>query len=143
MQLQSHECRGCNKRTVVAGVVSTLILGPGLAVSAAQEAATNVAYVETIRGRVVAFARGTPVLLSALDVIGDRTRIDLLADSELSVCHHRMQRFVTLKGPSRVTISAQGVANEAGNSVDPSAVRCATPTVSTPSGGILTRGMPR
>jgi hypothetical protein len=141
MQLQSPEHRGCNKWTIVAGVVSTLILGPGLGVSAAQEAATtDVAFVETVRGRVIAFARGTPVLLSALDVIGDRTRIDLLADSELSVCHHRTQRFLTLKGPSRIMVSAQGVSNEAGKSVAPSTEPCAAATVSKHSGGLVTRG---
>ena len=84
----------------------------------AQEAASGVAYVETVRGRVIS-AHGTPVLLSSLDVIKDRTQIDLLADSELHVCHHRTQRFVTLKGPSRVTFTAHGVSNEAGKSVAP------------------------
>ena len=145
MQLQSPEYRGCNMATMVASVIRVIILssflGPGLGVSAAQEAATDVAYVETVRGRVIAFARGTPVLLSALDVIGDQTRIDLLADSELYVCHHRTQQFLTLKGPSRVTISAQGVSNEAGKSVAPSTERCTASTVSKHSGGLVTRGI--
>jgi hypothetical protein len=143
MQLQSPEYRGCNMATMVASVVIVLssFLGPGLGVSAAQEAATDVAYVETVRGRAIAFARGTPVLLSALDVIGEQTRIDLLADSELCVCHHRTQQFLTLKGPGRVTISAQGVSNEAGKSVDRFAGPCAAPTISKLSGGIVTRGV--
>ena len=146
MQRQSPEYRGCNKSTIVAStiraiVLSTLILGPGLGVSVAQEAASGVAYVETVRGRVISFAHGTPVLLSSLDVIKDRTRIDLLADSELHVCHHRTQRFVTLKGPSRVTFTAHGVSNEAGKSVAPSTERCAASTVSKHSGGLVTRGI--
>jgi hypothetical protein len=140
MQLQSPECN-----TTVASAIKVIVLSAlfllGLGLAAAQEAPTDVAYVETVRGRVIAFARGTPVLLSTLDVIGDRTRIDLLADSELYVCHHRTQRFVTLKGPTRVTISAHGVSNEAGKSVAPSGEPCAAATVSKHSGGLVTRGI--
>ena len=56
--------------------------------SAAQEAAADVGYVEDVSGRVVAFAQGKPTLLDALDVISDRTRLDLQANSELRICHY-------------------------------------------------------
>ena len=48
--------------------------------SAAQGAAADVAYVETVRGRVVASAQGGPTLLDALDIISDPTRLDLQAE---------------------------------------------------------------
>ena len=66
--------------TVMAAiVVSTFVLvgWTGISQSAAQEAATGAAYVESVDGRIVAFSRGKPVLLDALDVLGDRTRLDL------------------------------------------------------------------
>jgi hypothetical protein len=52
----------------------------------AQEASRDVAFVETVTGRVVAFASGAPTLLGPLDVITDRTRVDVLANSELRLC---------------------------------------------------------
>ncbi len=75
--------------------------GTGLS-SSAQEAATDVAYVEAVIGRVVAFAAHrapTPFLVDTLDVISDGTRFDLLANSELRLCHYRMRRFLTMRGP--------------------------------------------
>ena len=107
--------------------------------SAAQ--ATDVAYVEAVSGRVVAFAHGSPALVDALDVISDQTRLDLLANSELRVCHYRTQRFVTLKGPARVTISADGVTAGAGKAADASTETCAAPAVLKLQGGLLTRGV--
>src|SRR5262245_29692581 len=94
--------------------------GTGLSPSSAQEAATDVAYVEAVVGRVVAFAHGSPapVLVHTLDVISDRTRFDLLAKSELRLCHYRMRRFLTMRGPARITVSAEGIAVEAGKPVD-------------------------
>jgi hypothetical protein len=123
-------------------VLSTVGLGAGFVTgrAVAQQAAADVAYVETVSGRVVAFARGAPVLLSNLDVIGDRTRLDLLAQSELRVCHYGAQRFLTLKGPARLTISTDGVATEGGKSIEAFAEPCAAPTVSKHQGGLLTRG---
>jgi hypothetical protein len=52
----------------------------GLAPLAAQEASQDVAFVETATGRVIALASGAPGLLGPLDVITDRTRVDLLVD---------------------------------------------------------------
>jgi hypothetical protein len=80
--------------------------GTGLSPSAAQESTTEVGFVEAVSGRVVALARGTPVLVDVLDVVRDRTRFDLLTNSELRLCHYRMRRFLTMSGPARVTVSA-------------------------------------
>jgi hypothetical protein len=57
--------------------------------SSAQEAATDVACVEAVIGRVVAFAAHrapAPFPVDTLDVISNRTRFDLLANSELRLC---------------------------------------------------------
>ena len=97
--------------TRAAVLVSTIGLAGvfGFPPSAAQEAAPDVAHVAAVSGRVVALVRGTPSLLETADVISDRTRLDVLANSELQVCHYRMQRFVTMSGPARVTVSAGGI----------------------------------
>jgi hypothetical protein len=84
------------KSVIRAVVVFSMVLGEdlGLSPSTAQEsAATDVGYVEAVSGRVVAFARGAPVLVDVLDVISDRTRFDLLTNSELRLCHYRIGRF--------------------------------------------------
>src|SRR5262245_14097430 len=89
--------------TPVELIAAALLLGLGVGLSAGPayraEAVTDVAYVEDVNGRVVASVQGKPTLLEALDVIGDRTRLDLQPDSELRICHYRTQRLVTLKGP--------------------------------------------
>jgi hypothetical protein len=117
-------------------------LGVALAVGPAQaaEAATDVAYVEEVSGRVVASVQGRPTLLDALDVIGDRTRLDLQPNSEVKICHYRTQRLVTLKGPLRASISLNGVTIENGKAVDVAAETCVAPVVSAFQGGLLSRG---
>ena len=150
MRLQSLEYRGCNARksTMAAGMIRVAVVlsamglsgAAAISQSAAQEAAADVAYVEVMSGRVVAFARGTPVLLQTLDVISDRTRLDLQPNSELRICHYRTQRFLTLKGPSRATISADGVTAEAGKAIVASAEPCGAPAAPKLQGGLLSRG---
>jgi hypothetical protein len=121
---------------------STLLgAGAGPSPSAAQQAAApDIGYIEAVSGRVVALARGNPVLVDALDAISDRTRFDLLTDSELRLCHYRMGRFVTMRGPGRVTISADGVTVGAGKPVEVSQGTCTTARASKFQGGLLTRG---
>jgi hypothetical protein len=116
--------------------------GTGLSPSSAQEAAADVAYVEAVIGRVVAFAHRAPapVLVDTLDVISDRTRFDLLANSELRLCHYRMRRFLTMRGPARITVSAEAIAVEAGKSVDISQETCAVVKPSKFQGGFPARG---
>jgi hypothetical protein len=123
-------------------VLSTTCVGgaAGISSSLAQEAATDVAYVVAVSGRVVALARGTPVLLDNLDNIADRTRLDLLPNSELHLCHYRTQQIVILRGPARATISADGMRVEAGKVVDGPTETCIAPVVTRVNGGLLTRG---
>ncbi len=151
MRLKSPEYRRHNelKSTVAAGVIRAAVVlssiclggGAGISPSAAEEAATDVAYVVAVSGRVVAFARETPVLLDTLDGISDRTRLDLLTNSEVRLCHYRTQRILMLRGPARATISAEGVSMEVGKTVDASTEKCAAPVVSRFQGGLLSRGV--
>jgi hypothetical protein len=113
----------------------------GLSPSAAQEHAADVAYVASVTGRVAALVRGTPSLLDAADVISDRARVDVLANSELQVCHYRLQRFVTMGGPARVTVSAGGITVESGKPAVISEETCAMPQASNFQGGLVTRGV--
>lgn len=150
MQLKSPEYRRCNARTRAmpaagmfraAVVLSTIGLGGavGISQSAAQQAAADVAYVEAVSGRVLASSRTAPSLLDVLDIISDRTRLDLQANSELRICHYRTQRLVALKGPSRVSVSEAGVTAENGKPVAASAGTCAAPVVSNFQGGLVAR----
>ena len=113
----------------------------GLSPAAAQEPAADVAYVASVSGRVVALIRGTPSLLDTADVISDRTQLDVLANSELQVCHYGLQRFVTLSGPTRVTFSSGGVTVESGRAAVVSQETCAMPQASNFQGGLVTRGV--
>ena len=113
----------------------------GLSPSAAQEPAADVAYVASVSGRVVALVRGTPSLLDTADVISDLTRLDVLAKSELEVCHYGLQRFVTLSGPTRVTFSSSSVTVESGRAAVVSKETCAMPQASNFQGGLVTRGV--
>jgi hypothetical protein len=121
------------KSVIRAAVVFSMVLGAGLGLSpsTAQESATD---------RVVAFTRGAPVLVDVLDVISGRTRFDLLTNSELRLCHYRIGRFLTMKGPARITISSDGIIVEAGKAVDVSQDTCAVVKASKFQGGIVTRG---
>jgi hypothetical protein len=121
-------------------VVSTVC---GLDPLAAQEASRDVAFVEAVTGRVVALASGAPSLLGQLDAITDRTRVDLLAGSELRICHYLTARFLTVKGPARITVSANGVSVEAGKAADISRETCRPPQATITQGGIVARGIPK
>jgi hypothetical protein len=112
------------------------LLITGVAVPAA---AQDAAYVESITGRALAFVGGKPALLGELDTIGSGTRVDLLADSELQVCHYQQQRIVTLKGPLRASIAQAGITTDGGKPVPASAEKCAKPATSTFQGGVLVR----
>jgi len=117
------------KMTRAAVVVSAIGLGGVFGFSpwaAQEEAATDIGYVATVSGRVVALVR-TPSLLGTADVISDRTRLNLLANSELQVCHYRLRRFLTMTGPARVTLSASGVALESGKPAVTSKETCSVP----------------
>src|ERR1700716_3335087 len=99
--------------------------------------ATEIAYVSEVSGRVVALMQGRPTLLDALDVVADQTRLDLLANSELRICHSRTQQVFILKGPLTATISQDGLTIDNGKRVVVSTERCAAPTVPISKGGIV------
>ena len=112
MRLQSgqYRRRGESAATVLALAAAVLLLpavDAGPAHAAGAQDAAEVAYVEDVSGRVVAFANGKPTLLDALDIISDRTRLDLQANSELRLCHYQTLQLLTLKGPLRVDVNEQ------------------------------------
>ena len=120
-------------------VLASMILSSCLNPSAAQEASSDVAFVETVTGRVVAFASGAPTLLGPLDVITNRTRVDVVANSELRLCHYQASRFLTVKGPARIIVSVDGINVEAGKAVV-SSETCGLVEASAHVGGLVARG---
>jgi hypothetical protein len=147
MRLCSREHRepSENASTVMELAVAALLfsaMGAGSvpAHAATQEIAADVGHVEDVRGRVVAFSQGKPTLLDALDVISDRTRLDLQANSELRLCHYPTSKLVTLKGPLRASITRDGVTVENSKVVVAATGSCVAPVVSTFQGGIVSRG---
>jgi hypothetical protein len=109
-------------------------------VYAAREAA-EVAFVEDLNGRIVAFSQGKPFLLDVLDTIQDRTQVDLLANSELRVCHYQTRQILTLKGPVRASISRDSVTVENRKAVLAFAGVCSAPVASDFQGGLVARGL--
>ena len=120
-------------------VLASMILGSCFNPLAAQEASPDVAFVETVTGRVVALASGAPTLLGPLDVITNRTRVDVLANSELRLCHYQTSRFLTVKGPARIIVSVDGINVEAGKAVV-SRDTCGLVEASAHQGGLVARG---
>ena len=118
-----------------------LVSAIGLSLGISQASGAEVALVESLSGRIVAFAAGKPTLLDALDVVSEGTQLDLQANSELRICHYKMRQFLTLRGPLRASISLDGVAVENRKTVLAAAGSCAAPTPSTYSGGIVIRGV--
>src|SRR3954452_5500574 len=127
-------------RPTAALAVVFVARGSGLAPLGAQEALREVAFVEAVTGRAVALVSGTPTLLEPLDVISDRTRVDLLASSEVRICHYLTRRFLTIKGPARIMVSAVGVTVEAGKGLDLAGETCSPPQATNTQGGIVARG---
>src|SRR5215510_14580380 len=126
------------RATVVLATVFTA--GLGAAPSMAQQTTSDVAYVEAVSGRVVAAGRENPVLVKGLEVISEQTRFDLLPNSELRLCLYHMQRFLTVKGPARVTVSAEGITVELGKAAVVSQDACGFALASKFQGGVLMRG---
>jgi hypothetical protein len=111
----------------------------GIAPAAAQSG--DVAYVETVTGNVTASAQGTTTALDVLDIISDRTRVELAARSELRLCLHGPRKLVALKGPLRATIGADSVSADDGKAIALSRQDCAVPMISTFQGGIVSRSV--
>ena len=145
MEPRSTKHRRCRETasSVVRSVAAMLLFAAvdGMAAPAfAQQATADVAYVEDVSGRVVAFAQGKPILLNALDTISDRTRLDLQANSELRICHYPTRQFLTLKGPLTASISRDGVTADNNKTAVAATGPCVAPVVSTVQGGLISRG---
>jgi hypothetical protein len=145
MKLQSAECRRCREKAstgvgLTAAVLLLVAIDGAAARASAQQDTTDVAYVEDVSGRVVAFAQGKPILLNALDIISDRTRLDLQGNSELRICHYPTRQFLTLKGPLKASISRDGVMGENDKAAATATGPCVAPVVSTFQGGLVSRG---
>ena len=105
----------------------------------AEMAVTDVAYVESLTGRAIALVQGKPTLLEPLDIIDERTRLDILANSEVRLCHYRNEKLLTLRGPLRVSVLASAVTAENGQEISGFGERCVKPAISTFQGGVLAR----
>ena len=141
-QSADRRCRGPASSVVVSAVAMLLFAAVDemAAPALAQHAMADVAYVEDVSGRVVAFAQGKPILLNALDTISDRTRLDLQANSELRICHYPTRQFLTLKGPLTASISRDGVTADNNKTAVAATGPCVAPVVSTIQGGLISRG---
>ena len=91
-------------------------------------------------GRVVASSQNKPTLLDVLDVLGDRTQLDLQANSELLICHYQTRKLLKLRGPLRASVSKSDVTAENGK-VAATGETCSAPLVSTFQGGIVSRNI--
>jgi len=107
--------------------------GPASAPAGAQPAAApaptpdvDAASVESISGRVLTYAHGKPGLLGSSDIIGSHTQLDLLANSELQICHYTGKRLLKLKGPLRAMVEIDGVKDASGRAI-PTAGSCNPP----------------
>ena len=129
----------CAKIIKAIAFSSVLILGSGVLCSPGQAGDGDVAYVESVRGRVVASPSEAPTPLEILDIIADRTRLNLPANSELRICHYRTGKILALRGPLRASVSASGVTAESGRTIDTTSESCAAPVISTFQGGFVTR----
>jgi hypothetical protein len=137
-QGQTAMATGILKVLAALSVVGLGVTGASSAV-VAQSGASEVAYVETVSGRVVAFAQGKPILLDVLDLVRDGTALTLQSDSEIRLCHYRLGKFLNLKGPLRASITAAGLTTEDGKPVAASAESCAAPILSLVQGGVVSR----
>lgn len=106
-------------------------------------APAEVAYVSDVSGRVVAFVQGRPTLLDALDLVADQTRVDLLANSELHICHSQTHQVFVLRGPLTAMISQDGVTFDHGKRAVVSTGTCVAPTASRSQGGLVSRAVSR
>ncbi len=131
---------GTRSRGIALLAVPAIVLGlaAGVVHSAAQSA--DAAHVEAVTGRVVASSQNKPTLLDVLDVLGDRTQLDLQANSELLICHYQTRKLLKLRGPLRASVSKSDVTADNGK-VAATGETCSAPLVSTFQGGIVSRSL--
>jgi hypothetical protein len=129
--------------TFICTIMLLLTIGGGPAYSGPAYGARQteeVAFAADVSGRVIALSQGKPTLLEALDIISDKTQLDLLANSELRVCHYQTKQLLALRGPLRAYISRDKVAVD-GKAVVAFTGSCSTPQASKFQGGIVARGI--
>lgn len=136
--------RACKSGTYAAliGVKPLLALScllGAVAPAATEETVPEVAYVENLSGRATALFQGRSTQLDTLDLINDRTRIDLQAVSELRLCHYRSQQLFALKGPMQATVSREGLTVEPAKSAIAAAGSCVVPVLTSHQGGLTLR----
>jgi len=110
----------------------------GIGSCAAQE--PTVAHVLAVNGSVTANASGERTWLEILDGIRERTRIELLGNSELRICHYSTRTQLILKGPVRAEVWADGVTAQNAKAVERSNAPCTAPGLASVQGGHLSRG---
>jgi hypothetical protein len=111
----------------------------GIGNCSAQEA--TVAHVLAVNGSVTANASGERTWLETLDGIRERTRIELTANSELRICHYSTHTQITLKGPLRAEVWADGLTAENVKAVERSRTPCMVPGLASVQGGHLSRSV--
>jgi hypothetical protein len=121
-------------------VVGLAMLG-GVSAAAAQTSRKDVAYVMAVSGHASATAEGNSADLDGLDIIYQGTQVDLDANAELRLCHYRLRKLVTLKGPLHAVISATGIATDQGDLATSAREPCTAPAVSTIQGGVAYRAL--
>jgi hypothetical protein len=126
------------RRRAVVSYALMVTLALAVLPAAAQQPPVDVAYVETISGRAVAWVGETKTDLEVLDLINDKTRLDLAVDAELRICHYRTRRLLTLKGPLQAVISATGITGN-GRAIDGAGETCGAPVISVVQGGFALR----
>jgi hypothetical protein len=113
-----------------------LVVGAGNC--AAQEG--TVAHVLAVNGAVTASASGERTWLAILDSIRERTRIELLGNSELRICHYSTRTQLILRGPLRAEVWADGLTAENAKAIERSNAPCMAPGLASVQGGHLSRG---
>ena len=145
----SSQGEGRAERTAVARTtlrVATFVM-VGLAIlgnasaAAAQASRKDVAYVMAISGHASATAEGSSIDLNGLDIIYQGTQVDLDPNAELRLCHYRLRKLVTLKGPLHAVILASGIATDKGDVATSAREACTAPAVSTIQGGVAYRAL--
>jgi hypothetical protein len=67
--------------------------------------------------------------------------VDLLPNSEVRICHYLSGRFLTIRGPARIMVLANGISVETGKAADISRETCSRPQATSSQGGVVARGV--
>jgi len=122
-------------------IAQCILTGSVIAAGSCMAQEANVAHVLAVHGAVLANASGERARLEILDGIRERTRIELLANSELRICHYPTRTQFTLKGPLRAEVWADAVTAENASAVERSSAPCTAPGLASVPGGHLLRSV--